>query len=121
MSTAPNQLEEQIAQANASDHTPVVFIHGLWLLASSWDRWAGHFAQAGYAPVSPGWPDEPDTVGEKDHTVPHVLAYAAYQRQRKNHGVTEFHEIQNRGHALTIDDGWQQVADAALEFIRRFA
>jgi len=31
-------LSEQIEQANASGHTPVVFIHGLWLLASSWDR-----------------------------------------------------------------------------------
>jgi hypothetical protein len=57
-------LQEQIEQANASGRTPVVFIHGLWLLASSWDRWAEHFAQAGYAPVSPGWPDDPDTVEE---------------------------------------------------------
>ncbi len=47
-----------------SGRTPVVFIHGLWLLASSWDRWAEHFAQAGYAPVSPGWPDDPNTVEE---------------------------------------------------------
>jgi non-heme chloroperoxidase len=58
--------------------------------------------------------------GEKDHTVPHVLAYAAYERQRKNPGVTEFTEIPNRGHALTIDDGWQEVADRALAFVRDF-
>jgi non-heme chloroperoxidase len=58
--------------------------------------------------------------GEKDHTVPHVLANAAYERQRKNPGVTEFTEIPNRGHALTIDDGWQEVADTALEFVRSF-
>jgi len=69
MTTAPSpfeqgSLEEQIERANASGHTPVVFIHGLWLLASSWDRWAEHFAEAGYAPVSPGWPDDPDTVEE---------------------------------------------------------
>ena len=37
---------QQIKEANAADRTPVVFIHGLWLLASSWDRWADHFAQA---------------------------------------------------------------------------
>ncbi len=61
-------LQEQIEQANASGRTPVVFIHGLWLLASSWDRWAEHFAQAGYAPVSPGWPDDPDTVEEATQT-----------------------------------------------------
>jgi non-heme chloroperoxidase len=64
MTTAQLPLEEQIAQANASRRIPVVFIHGLWLLASSWDRWAGYFDQVGYAPVSPGWPDDPDTVEE---------------------------------------------------------
>jgi pimeloyl-ACP methyl ester carboxylesterase len=42
----------------------VVFVHGLWLLPTSWDRWAGLFAEAGYAPVSPGWPDDPETVAE---------------------------------------------------------
>lgn len=277
--TTAQTLEEQVEQANASGHTPVVFIHGLWLLASSWDRWAEHFAQAGSAPVSPGWPDDPDTVeealanpevfadktigqvadhysrvigqlgrkpavighsfggllaqivagrglaavtvaidpapfrgipqlplsalragspvlsnpanrhravpltyeqfrysfanavdedqarrlydtfavpapgaplwqaaaanfnprtedkvdtknpergpmlivsGENDHTVPHVLSNAAYQHQLKNPGVTEFVEIPGRGHALTIDDGWQEVADTALAFVRRF-
>jgi non-heme chloroperoxidase len=280
MTTATLSLPEQVDQANASGHTPVVFIHGLWLLASSWDRWAGHFAQAGYAPVSPGWPDDPDTVedaiaspeafadktigqvsdhyasiigrltrkpavighsfggliaqiiagrglaavtvavdaapfrgipqlplsalraaspvlsnpanrhkavpltyeqfrysfanavdeeqarrlydtyavpapgaplwqaatanfnprtedkvdtrnpdrgpmlvvsGEKDHTVPRVLSNAAFERQRKNPGITEFVEIPNRGHSLTIDDGWQQVADTTLAFVRRFS
>jgi non-heme chloroperoxidase len=58
--------------------------------------------------------------GEKDHTVPPVLANAAYQHQSKNAGVTEFAEIPGRGHSLTIDDGWQEVADTALTFIRRF-
>ena len=278
--TVAQTLEEQIEQANAGGSTPVVFIHGLWLLASSWDRWAEHFAQAGYAPVSPGWPDDPETVeealanpevyadktigqvadhyanvigrlsrkpavighsfggllsqiiagrglaaasvaidpapfrgipqlplstlragspvlsnpanrhravpltyeqfrysfanavdedqarrlfdtfavpapgaplfqaaaanfnprtedkvdtknpdrgpmlivsGEKDHTVPHVLAHGAYQHQLKNPGVTEFIEIQGRGHALTIDDGWREVADTVLAFVQRFA
>jgi pimeloyl-ACP methyl ester carboxylesterase len=272
-------VEEQIEQANASRRTPVVFIHGLWLLASSWDRWAEYFDQVGFAPVSPGWPDDPDTVeealanpeafadktigqvadhyanvigqlgrkpavighsfggllaqivagrglaavtvaidpapfrgipqlplsalragspvlknpanrhravpltyeqfrysfanavdedqarrlydtfavpapgaplwqaaaanfnprtedkvdtknpergpmlivsGENDHTVPHVLSHAAYQHQLKNPGVTEFVEIPGRGHALTIDDGWQAVADTALAFVGRF-
>jgi pimeloyl-ACP methyl ester carboxylesterase len=276
---AHRPVEEQIEQANASRRTPVVFIHGLWLLASSWDRWAEYFDQVGYAPVSPGWPDDPDTVeealanpeafadktigqvadhyanvigqlsrkpavighsfggllaqivagrglaavtvaidpapfrgipqlplsalragspvlsnpanrhravpltyeqfrysfanavdedqarrlydtfavpapgaplwqaaaanfnprtedkvdtknpergpmlivsGENDHTVPHVLSHAAFQHQRKNPGVTEFVEIPGRGHALTIDDGWQAVADTALAFVGRF-
>ncbi|MEV7908040.1 alpha/beta hydrolase, partial [Streptomyces anulatus] len=55
---------QQIEQANASGRAPVVFVHGLWLLPSSWDRWATLFEEAGYAPVSPGWPDDPETVAE---------------------------------------------------------
>jgi len=56
--------QEQVDQANASGRMPVVFIHGLWLLPSSWDRWAAVFEEAGYAPLTPGWPDDPDTVQE---------------------------------------------------------
>jgi pimeloyl-ACP methyl ester carboxylesterase len=52
----------QIDAANASGRRPVVFIHGLWLLASSWNPWAKAFEEAGYAPISPGWPDDPETV-----------------------------------------------------------
>jgi non-heme chloroperoxidase len=63
----------QIEAANASGRTPVVFIHGLWLLASSWDRWAGAFEAAGYAAVAPGWPDDPETV-EEARKDPQVLA-----------------------------------------------
>src|SRR3954447_1567100 len=275
----PSELQQSIAAVNATERTPVVFIHGLWLLPSSWDRWAAVFAEAGYAPLSPGWPDDPDTVeealadpdvfadktigqvadhyadvigqlkmkpavvghsfggllaqimagrglsvatvaidpapfrgilqlpvsslkasravlgnpanrhraipltyeqfryafanavdedeakrlyetfavpapgaplfqaatanfnphteakvdtdnpdrgpllvisGEKDHTVPHSLANAAYKRQLKNAEVTEFVEIPQRGHALTIDDGWREVAEVALAFLKRF-
>jgi non-heme chloroperoxidase len=272
-------LADQVSQANDSGRVPVVFIHGLWLLPSSWDRWAALFADAGYAPVSPGWPDDPDTVaeanaepgvfanktigavadhyskvigtlsrkpavvghsfggllaqivagrgesaatvaidaapfrgvlplplsslkagspvlanpanrhravplsydqfrysfanavsedearrlydtfavpapgaplfqaaaanlnpltedkvdtrnpdrgplliisGEKDNTVPRAISAAAYKRQKHNPAVTEFTEIAGRGHALTIDDGWAEVAQTALEFIQRF-
>ena len=41
---------------------PVVFIHGLWLHASSWQPWVAHFAQAGYQATAPGWPGEPPSV-----------------------------------------------------------
>src|ERR1700719_1166355 len=261
---------EQIELANATGLTPVVFIHGLWLLPSSWDRWAGVFEEAGYAPLTPGWPDDPQTVeeananpetfahktvadvadhfaeviakltgkpalvghsfggllaqilagrglaavsvaidpapfrgvlplpfsalksawpvlgnpanrnraipltfdqfrfgfanavdesqaerlyeefavpaagkpifqaasanlnpwtevkvdtenpnrgpllilsGEKDHVVPWAIANASFKHQEKNDGVTEIIEIKGRGHALTIDDGWKEVAD----------
>ena len=58
--------------------------------------------------------------GEKDHTVAPAIANAAFKRQRRNEGITEFEEIPNRGHALTIDDGWREVADKALNFVQRF-
>ena len=47
---------DQIERANASKATPVVFIHGLWVLPSSWDRFAAVFEEAGYVPLTPSWP-----------------------------------------------------------------
>lgn len=58
--------------------------------------------------------------GEKDNTVPSAVANASYKRQKKNPNVTEIVEIPGRGHSLTIDSGWREVADVALNFVRRF-
>jgi len=280
MGTVTEHEQSQVDRANASGRTPVLFIHGLWLLPSSWDRWAELFEQSGYAPLTPGWPDDPDTVeeaaakpevfagksikdvadhydeviqklsakpaivghsfgglmteilagrglaaasvpispapfrgvlplpisalrsaspvlknpanrhravpltydqfryafanavgedeakelfetyavpapgeplfqaavanlnpwteakvdhknpdrgpmliiyGEKDHTVPPSIAKASYKEEAKNPGVTEIAEIEGRGHALTIDGGWRDVADTALEFLKKNA
>jgi pimeloyl-ACP methyl ester carboxylesterase len=269
----------QIEAANASGRTPVVFIHGLWLLPSSWDNWAQLFEEAGYAAITPSWPDDPETIeearanpdvfarktigqvaehtaavigklarkpavmghstggllaqiiagrglsaatvaidpgpfrgvlplplstlraslpvlknplnhgravtltfdefkygwanalgedeakrlyeryhvaapgvalmqmananlnplseakvdtknpergpllileGAKDHTVAPAIAKATFKRERRNKGVTEYDEVPNRGHALTIDDGWREVAEKALAFVERF-
>jgi pimeloyl-ACP methyl ester carboxylesterase len=270
---------KEIEAANGSGTTPVVFIHGLWLLPSSWANWAEFFKKAGYAPLTPDWPDDPETVqqaranpdvlakktlkqvadhtaeviealekkpivmghstggllaqmiagrglsaatvaidpgpfrgvlplpvstikvsapilanplnrgraitlsfdqfrygwtnaiesddeakrlydefhvaasavalmqmananlnpwteakvdtknpdrgplliidGEKDHTVPWAIANASYKRQKRNQAVTEIKQMPNRGHSLTIDSGWQEVAQAALEFVKR--
>jgi non-heme chloroperoxidase len=272
---------EQVDRANATTATPVVFVHGLWLLPSSWERWAALFEEAGYVALTPGWPGDPETVdearakpdvfakktlrqvadhtaeiinaldkkpaiighstggllaqmlagwglsaatvaidpgvfrgvlplpvsvlrgvgpflvnpltrgraitftfdqfkygwtnalddenearelydtfhvagsgislvqmgnanlnpwteakvntknpdrgplliieGEKDHTVPWAIAHAAYKRQRRNPAVTEVVKIPNRGHSLTIDHGWREVAQTALDFVKRFA
>jgi non-heme chloroperoxidase len=270
----------QVEAANASGKTPVVFIHGLWLLAGSWDRWTALFEGAGYATVAVEWPDDPETVeaaranpealagktvgqvaahvgeviaalnerpavvghsfgglltqiiagrglsaasvaidpapfrgvlqlplaairstlpvlrnplnrgraialtydqfrygwanaldedeakqlyetfhvpapgapifqaamanlnpgaetkvdsrtsergplliftGEKDHAVPPAMSNAAFKKQKHNEGVTELVEVPNRGHSLTIDSGWREVADTALGFVKRFA
>jgi pimeloyl-ACP methyl ester carboxylesterase len=270
---------QQIEAANASGRTPVVSIHGLWLLPSSWSDWAQLFEEAGYAALTPGWPDDPETVeearanpdvfakktlgqiadhtaevigkldkkpavmghstgglvaqmiadrglsaatvaiapgpfrgvlpipisalrsampvlknplnrgravtlsldefkygwtnalgedeaeqlyethhvaapgvalmqqananvnpfteakldpknpergplliieGEKDLTVPWAIANASFKRQQGNDGVTEIKKLPNRGHSLTIDSGWREVAETALQFVKRF-
>jgi pimeloyl-ACP methyl ester carboxylesterase len=279
MSTIATHEQQDVEKVNATGQIPVVFVHGLWLLPSSWDRWAEVFDEAGFAALAPGWPDDPETVaeananpeafanktvgdvadhfaevigkldrkpvvighsfggllaqilagrglstatvaidpapfrgvlplpisalrsaspvlsnpanrhravpltyeqfrygfanavsedearklydefavpapgaplfqaatanfnpwteakvdhknpdrgplliisGEKDHTVPWAIANASFKKQKKNKGVTEIVEISGRGHALTIDSGWREVADKALEFVRRF-
>jgi non-heme chloroperoxidase len=278
--TITDHEAHQVQRANATGLQPVVFVHGLWLLPSSWDRWAKLFEEAGYTALTPGWPDDPETVeeanahpevfakktvgqvadhfdeiiggltrkpaivghsfggllaqilagrglaaatvaispapfrgvlplplsalkssrpvlsnpanrnravpltydqfryafanavsedeakelydayavpapgaplfqaatanfnpwteakvdsenpergpllilsGEKDHTVPWAISHASYKKQERNDAVTELLEVPGRGHALTIDSGWREVAGTALEFVRRFA
>ena len=63
----------QVTHANGTGRTPVVFVHGLWLLPSSWDRWAELFEQNGYTALTPGWPDDPETV-EEANAKPDVFA-----------------------------------------------
>jgi len=65
---------QQVERANATKAQPVVFVHGLWLLPSSWDRWAKLFEDAGYTALTPGWPDDPDTV-EAANANPEVFAH----------------------------------------------
>src|SRR5262245_35094742 len=72
-STITDHEAAQVERANATTATPVVFVHGLWLLPSSWDRWVTLFEEAGYVAVTPGWPDDPETVAEaRNH--PEVFA-----------------------------------------------
>src|SRR5271165_1728153 len=63
----------QVEKANTSGLTPIVFVHGLWLLPSSWDRWAAVFEEAGYTALAPGWPEDPETVAEANAN-PQVFA-----------------------------------------------
>src|SRR5713101_6389379 len=65
---------QEVERANATGLQPVVFVHGLWLLPSSWDRWATMFEEAGYTTLTPGWPDDPDTV-EEANAHPEVFAH----------------------------------------------
>src|SRR3954447_15538316 len=76
--TQENALQDwatsQVDRANASGNTPIVFVHGLWLLPSSWDRWATLFEDAGYVAVKAGWPDDPETVAQAN-AAPNVFAH----------------------------------------------
>jgi pimeloyl-ACP methyl ester carboxylesterase len=192
---------EQVERANATTATPVVFVHGLWLLPSSWENRARLFEEAGYVAVLPlpypalrttsvalrnpaNWNravpltfeqfrysfanlvDEDEAkelylgysvpgTGEalfqaaaanlnpwseakvdtknpargpmliisadSDQTVPWAIANASYKREKRNPGVTEIVKMENRGHSLTIDKGWREVAETALAFVKRFA
>ena len=79
MATITEHEERQVKRANASGRQPVVFVHGLWLLPSSWDRWAAVFRKAGYTTLAPGWPDDPETVEDaKAH--PEVFAHKSVKQ-----------------------------------------
>lgn len=112
---------QEIDEANASGRTPVVFVHGLWLLPSSWDRWETLFKEAGYATLAPGWPDDPEAVGEaKAH--PEVFAGKSIKEVADHfeHVIRKIEKVPGRGHSLTIDSGWREVAETSLAFIQRF-
>jgi pimeloyl-ACP methyl ester carboxylesterase len=74
MAVITDQEEDQINRANASGLEPVVFVHGLWLLAGSWDRWRTVFEEAGYTTLAPDWPDDAATVEEANEN-PEVFAH----------------------------------------------
>jgi non-heme chloroperoxidase len=74
MTAFTNHEQQEIDKANASGLQPVVFVHGLWLLSSSWDPWRTLFEEQGYTTLAPGWPDDPETVDEAKHD-PEVFAH----------------------------------------------
>lgn len=92
--------------------TPVLFIHGLWLHSTSWQPWIGLFREAGYDPSAPGWPGDPDTVEEARQNPGSFNPHSPAAVDTANSG-------RNRGHSLTVDAGWREVADAALAWLRR--
>ena len=73
---------DKVTRANGSGRQPVVFVHGLWLLDSSWNHWVLFFEQAGYSAVAPSWPDDPPTV-ELAREDPSVFGNAVSQDEAR--------------------------------------
>jgi non-heme chloroperoxidase len=71
--------QAEIDRANNSGKKPIVFVHGLWLLPSSWNRWKAFFEENGFVGLTPGWPDDPETVAEA-HAKPEVFAHKMVQQ-----------------------------------------
>src|SRR3954449_13369796 len=106
---------KQIEQANSSGKTPVVFIHGLWLLPSSWDNWVGFFEENGYAGLTPDWPDDPETV-EVARAEPEVLAKKNL-RQIADHTAEVIGGLQRKPAVMGHSTGGllaQMIADRGL-------
>jgi len=72
--TLTDTEQQQIERANASGLQPVVFVHGFWLLANSWENWRTYFESKGYITLAPGWPNEPETTQEANQD-PELLAH----------------------------------------------
>src|SRR5690349_18907355 len=86
--------QREIEAANASGNTPVVFIHGLWVLPGSWANWVEFFEQAGYAPLTPDWPGDPETVAEA-RAKPDVLAKTTL-KQIADHTTDIIHALDKK-------------------------
>jgi non-heme chloroperoxidase len=91
MATLTTQEQQEISRANESGKQPVVFVHGLWLLSSSWDPWRTLFEDNGYTALAPGWPDDPDTVQEANQD-PEVFAHKRI-KQVTDHYVDAIHQL----------------------------
>src|ERR1700677_4004927 len=87
VTTITQHEARQVERANATGLKPVVFVHGLWLLPSSWNRWAKGFGEAGFPALTPGWPDDPDSV-EEANVHPNVFA-----NKSVGHVADHFEEI----------------------------
>src|SRR3954452_3437548 len=109
---------QQVEKANASGRTPVVFIHGLWLLPSSWDNWVDFFQEKGYAGIAPDWPDDPETV-EVARAEPEILANKNL-KQIADHTVEVIQRLQKKPAVMGHSTGGllaQMIADRGLSAV----
>jgi len=84
MTVLTTHEQQEIDHANAQGKQPVVFVHGLYLLSSSWDSWRQLFEEQGYTTLAPGWPDDPETVAQA-HDSPEVFADKRIKQVQKDY------------------------------------
>ncbi|HEX3292501.1 MAG TPA: alpha/beta fold hydrolase, partial [Solirubrobacterales bacterium] len=109
---------QQVEKANSSGMTPIVLIHGLWLLPSSWDNWVEYLEQEGYAGVTPDWPDDPATV-EEARANPDVLAKKTL-KQVEDHTAEVIQGLQKKPAVMGHSTGGllaQLIADRGLSAV----
>src|SRR5437773_5063866 len=94
MTVLTNHEQQEIDNANTQGKQPVVFVHGLWLLSSSWDNWRALFEEQGYTTLAPGWPDDPDTVEQAKHD-PEVFAHKRI-KQVTDHYIDAIRQLKTK-------------------------
>ena len=94
MTVLTTHEQQEIDRANTQGKQPVVFVHGLWLLSSSWDRWRALFEEQGYTTLAPGWPDDPQTVEEANDD-PEVFAHKRL-KQVTDHYIDAIRQLKRK-------------------------
>ncbi len=110
--------QEQIDRANATGKQPVAFVHGLYLLASSWYSWRTLFEEHGYTTLAPGWPDDPQTVAEANDD-PEVFAHKRI-KQVTDHYAKAIGQLKRKPVVVGHSFGGliaQQLADEGLSAV----
>jgi len=110
--------QQEIDRANTEGKQPVVFVHGLWLLASSWDNWRAFFEEQGYTTLAPGWPDDPQTVAEATDD-PEVFADKRL-KQVTDHYADAIRQLKTKPAVIGHSFGGliaQQLADEGLSAV----
>ncbi len=118
MTVLTTHEQQEIDRANTSGKQPVVFVHGLWLLASSWDNWRQFFEERSYTTLAPGWPDDPETVAEAQDD-PEVFAHKRI-KQVTDHYADAIRQLKTRPAVVGHSFGGliaQQLADNGLSAV----
>src|SRR6266566_3400119 len=118
MTVLTNHEQQEIDRANTSGRQPVVFVHGLWLLASSWDNWRALFEEQGYTTLAPGWPDDPEAVAEANDD-PEVFARKRI-KQVTDHYADAIRQLKRKPAVIGHSFGGliaQQLADEGLSAV----